>query len=362
MADRVSRRIGWLGRSRCRGTTALPWSCAQVRAGTRRAGRIPRRRGASALRQRTARPTASSRRDTSRRRSCCCGTSTCWPGPRPTRARLGPWVLDVAPEAVRFDLAEPGLFPCAVRSPPTASLRVAEPGERRRRRRGSATLAHARAVRRRLRRRGADEQPATVRRGPATAGRSPSARAATPVCPHRRRRRGCGRRAASSTRCPGPRPAPCAPAVPASSRGAERRERDAPASAAPAARPAAPAGARGCRRAEVSRCARTNQWNSSSCSSWPMSMSWVTGSSSSVAVDRRPVVADDALVDDVERAEVRLGAGAAEGVVVPAAGWPPARPGCPAATPPRVAIRSAVVVDHQPGPRRPAGRSSRARR
>ena len=31
---------------------------------------------------------------------------------------LGPWVLDVAPEAVRFDLAEPELFPCAVSVPP----------------------------------------------------------------------------------------------------------------------------------------------------------------------------------------------------------------------------------------------------
>ena len=44
---------------------------------------------------------------------------------------LGPWVLDVGPAAVRFDLAEPGLYPCAVSLAPEDVLTVADPARRR---------------------------------------------------------------------------------------------------------------------------------------------------------------------------------------------------------------------------------------
>ena len=56
---------------------------------------------------------------------------------------LGPWVLDVGPAAVRFDLAEPELYPCAVSLAPEDVLTVADPSHRRQQAR-ARYLEHAR--------------------------------------------------------------------------------------------------------------------------------------------------------------------------------------------------------------------------
>ena len=75
---------GWS--CRCRGTARPFPGPARRWCRTRSEGPTPRLPGGRPCTGARHRPTASSRRDTSRRLSCCCGTSTCWPSPRRTRA------------------------------------------------------------------------------------------------------------------------------------------------------------------------------------------------------------------------------------------------------------------------------------
>ncbi len=130
VADRVSRRIGWLELSVQGHDSLLPWSCAQVLR-DQEGGADPTASWRSALHQRTARTYG-----TEPPRHVAAAFVLLWyldllAQPAAYTCALGPWVLDLAPEAVRFDLADPELFPCAVSVAAGGVLRVAEPGERR---------------------------------------------------------------------------------------------------------------------------------------------------------------------------------------------------------------------------------------
>ena len=130
VADRVSRRTGWLDVSVRGLDSPLPWSCAQV-VQDQEAGADPTGPWRSGLRRQMA------------------ATYGVEPPPQVAAAfvllwyldllavpaaytcALGPQVLDVGPEAVRFDLAEPELYPCAVSLAAEDVLTVADPSLRR---------------------------------------------------------------------------------------------------------------------------------------------------------------------------------------------------------------------------------------
>jgi hypothetical protein len=130
VTDQVSRRIGWLELSVQGHASPLPWSCAQV-VQDQDGGGDPTAPWRSALHRRTAETYG-----TEPPRHVAAAFVLLWyldllAQPAAYASALGPWVLDVAPEAVRFDLAEPGLFPGAVSVRAGGVLTVAEPGERR---------------------------------------------------------------------------------------------------------------------------------------------------------------------------------------------------------------------------------------
>jgi hypothetical protein len=130
VADQVSRRIGWLHLSVQGHGSPLPWSCAEVVQG-QEGGGDPTAPWRSALHRRTARTYG-----TEPPRHVAAACVLLWyldllAQPAAYASALGPWVLDVAPEAVRFDLADPELYPCAVSVSAGSVLAVTEPGERR---------------------------------------------------------------------------------------------------------------------------------------------------------------------------------------------------------------------------------------
>ena len=227
-AERVGRRAGvrrgpgqpahrLAGRLGAATRALLPWSCAQVvkdqedggdpTAPWREAlGAAPRdlRGGTAAARRRGVRPAVVPR-----------------PAGRPAAyaCALGPWVLDVAPEAVRFDLSEPELFPCAVSLPPgTGRWRPRRRGRREARARYTDhaerfVAGYDAGVKMSSRQRGG-----AVRDTWALAWRA-AAQACLPAPAPAARLRS---RAASSSRCPARRRVPASPPCP---RGARRQHR-----------------------------------------------------------------------------------------------------------------------------------------
>ena len=142
VADQVTRRTGWLDVSVRGLDSPLPWSCARV-VQDQEAGADPTGPWRAGLRRRMA------------------ATYRVEPPPQVAAAfvllwyldllavpaayacALGPWVLDVGPAAVRFDLAEPELYPSAVSLAPEDVLTVADPARRRQQAR-ARYLEHAR--------------------------------------------------------------------------------------------------------------------------------------------------------------------------------------------------------------------------
>jgi hypothetical protein len=129
VADQVSRRTGWLDVSVQGRGALLPWSCAQV-VKSQEDGGDPTAPWREALSRRTARTYG-----VEPPRHVAAAFVLLWyldvlARPAAYACALGPWVLDVAPEAVRFDLSEPELFPCAVSLTADGVRTVADAGER----------------------------------------------------------------------------------------------------------------------------------------------------------------------------------------------------------------------------------------
>jgi hypothetical protein len=129
VADRVTRCTGWLDVSVQGHGALLPWSCAQVVQG-QEDGIDPTGPWRAAVHRRTAQTYG-----VEPPRHVAAAFVLLWyldllAQPSAYACALGPWVLDVGPAAVRFDLSDPELFPCAVSLTAGGVTTVADAGER----------------------------------------------------------------------------------------------------------------------------------------------------------------------------------------------------------------------------------------
>ena len=113
VADQLTARLGWLNVTVHGANSPLPWSCADVLTGQER-GQDPTLAWRDALTRRTTRQYGEVTPPQVSAAFVLLWYLDLVAYPAAYAAALGPWVLDSAAAALRFDLADPELYPCDV--------------------------------------------------------------------------------------------------------------------------------------------------------------------------------------------------------------------------------------------------------
>ena len=129
VADQLTARLGWLNVTVHGHNSPLPWSCADVLNG-QESGQDPTFGWRDALTRRTTRHYGQVTPPRVSAAFVLLWYLDLLAYPAAYAAALGPWVLDSSAPALRFDLADPELYPCDVSIAGGDVLTVADRAER----------------------------------------------------------------------------------------------------------------------------------------------------------------------------------------------------------------------------------------
>jgi len=129
VADQLTARLGWLTVTVGGANSPLPWSCADVLAG-QEGGQDPTSSWREALTARTTQQYGEAPPPQVASAFVLLWYLDLVAYPVAYAAALGPWVLDSSASALRFDLADPELYPCDVSIVGENVLTVADPAAR----------------------------------------------------------------------------------------------------------------------------------------------------------------------------------------------------------------------------------------